>query len=90
MQQIEVTIQHPAGLHARPASDFVQLANQFTSKITISYRDKAVNAKSILGILTLGASNGAKINISAEGTDAQQALDALQTLVENNFVLSGK
>jgi phosphocarrier protein HPr len=90
MQQIELTIQNQAGLHARPASDFVQLANQFQSNISVSYRGKAVNAKSILGVLTLGAAKGAIIQVSAEGADAQQALSSLQVLIESSIGQEGK
>ncbi len=89
MDQIDLTIKHPAGLHARPASEFVQLANRFTANISVSYHGKVVSAKSILGVLTLGAADGAEIQISAEGPDAQDALSALRGLVESGFASAG-
>jgi len=80
-----LTIQHPVGLHARPASIFVQTAKKFTSKITISLDGKEVNAKSILNILALGAGQGSKIRLVIEGDDAEAAINALTELVESNF-----
>ena len=85
MPQATLTIQHPAGLHARPASLFVQAANRFNCEVVVTYKDRSVNAKSILGILTLGANQGARIVISTEGDDAEGALAALKKLVERNF-----
>jgi phosphotransferase system HPr (HPr) family protein len=80
-----VTIQHEVGLHARPAALFVQTAQKFASKITVSYNEKTVNAKSILGLLSLGALTGAEISIQAEGEDSSTALAALCNLVNTNF-----
>ncbi len=80
-----LTIQHPVGLHARPASIFVQTAKKFASKITICMEDKEVNAKSILNVLALGANQGAVIRLITEGEDAEAALKALTELVESNF-----
>lgn len=85
MDRISLTINHPAGLHARPASLFVNTANKYISQIQVSYQDKIVNAKSILGVLTLGANQGAVISITAEGPDALEALKSLQGLVESDF-----
>jgi phosphotransferase system HPr (HPr) family protein len=90
LPQIELTINHTAGLHARPASLFVQTANKFSSEIIVSYSGKNVNAKSILGVLTLGAQQGAVISIRVSGADAEEALGALKELVENNFQIEGK
>ena len=84
-QEINLIIQHPVGLHARPATIFVQKAKQYTSDIWVTFNGKEANAKSILRVLTLGAGNGAKINIRAEGEDAQEALAGLKELVESNF-----
>ena len=83
--EIALTIQHPVGLHARPATVFVKTAKQFTSEITVFYNNKQANAKSILKVLSLGAHNGSQIRIRAEGDDAQNALAELQALVESNF-----
>lgn len=74
------------GLHARPAALFVQTAEQFNCGIKVAPGEREANAKSILGMLTLAASQGAVIiTIRAEGDDAEQALAALKTLVESNF-----
>jgi phosphotransferase system HPr (HPr) family protein len=83
--EITLTIQHKVGLHARPAALFVQTAQKFRSDIQVRCGDRAGNAKSLLGILGLGANSGAEITISAEGDDADEALAALKTLVEDNF-----
>ena len=85
MPEISLTVQHKTGLHARPAAMFVQTANKFKSVIKVKHGEKEANAKSIMGILTLGAGQGAVISIRAEGDDAEQALMALRTLVESNF-----
>jgi phosphocarrier protein HPr len=85
MPEIILTIEHSAGLHARPAAMFVQTANKYKSIIKVRYGEREVNAKSIMGILTVGASQGAVVTISAEGEDAQHALDGLRELVESNF-----
>jgi phosphotransferase system HPr (HPr) family protein len=88
MQTIEVTIKHPDGLHARPATKFVRLAASFPCKIQIADLTKgamAVNAKSILGILSLGINQGHQIRIEADGKDDSNAVEALRLLIENNF-----
>lgn len=85
MPEINVTVQHEVGLHARPASLFVRKAAEFKSDITITCGDRSANAKSILSVLTLGVHQGMEINIKAEGEDAEEALAALKELVDNNF-----
>ncbi len=85
MQQAKVLVQHEAGLHARPASQFVKLAKEFSSNITVTSKGKTVNAKSIMLILTLGANKGTEIEVTAEGEDEQKAVAALVELVERNF-----
>lgn len=84
-----VTIVNPSGLHARPASEFVAAAKQYTSKITIRNAeeapDTAVNAKSIVMLLTLGLGAGCKAEIAASGDDEQAAVDALVTLIASGF-----
>lgn len=87
MPQIEIKVDHPSGLHARPASVFVQTANRYQSEIMVTYGARTVNAKSIIGILSLGANQGAVIRITAEGQDATEALAGIKTLVESNFSL---
>lgn len=87
MQQknVEVLITNKTGLHARPASLFVQEANKYKSQIDINYKDKKVNAKSILSLLGLGANKGSTIVISAEGEDAEVALSGLKEFVEKEL-----
>jgi phosphocarrier protein len=85
MQRKEFVIKNKIGLHARPAAVFVQTANKFKSNITIEKDGKIVNAKSILGVLSLGAEQGAVIKITAEGEDEQEVLKAFEELIENKF-----
>jgi phosphotransferase system HPr (HPr) family protein len=85
MPEITLTIEHEVGLHARPASMFVQTAAKFSSDIEVTHGETTANAKSILAVLTLGAHQGSEITIKAEGDDAEEALDALEALVEDNF-----
>lgn len=80
-----MTIEHEAGLHARPATLFVKTASEYDADIRASYEGRSVNAKSSLQVLTLGAEQGAEITVRAEGEDAEEALDALTRLVESNF-----
>lgn len=85
---LKIKVTHPAGLHARPASLFVQTANKFDSDVKVqNLTDKSdpVNAKSILNVLTLGVMQDHEIEITAEGDDAEQAIQALKALIEDNF-----
>ena len=72
-----VTVRHSEGLHLKAAGDFSQLANKFRSDITVEYAGRCINAKSLLGILSLGIKSGMTIAISATGVDEQDAVDAL-------------
>ncbi|GMA57757.1 phosphocarrier protein [Alicyclobacillus sacchari] len=81
----QVELKNPSGLHARPASLFVAEANKFAAEIFVEAKGKRVNAKSILGLLTLAISQGTTINIIAEGSDAEQAVEALYNLVASGF-----
>ena len=85
MAEISFVIKNKVGLHARPASVFVREASKFKSAITVIYGDTRANAKSILNVLTLGASQGAAISIRAEGEDAEAALQALKALNDSNY-----
>ncbi|MGW8959455.1 HPr family phosphocarrier protein [Paenibacillus sp. NPDC055715] len=76
-----VVVRLKTGLHARPAALFVQEANKYSSEIFVEKEDKKVNAKSIMGIMSLAISTGTEINISAEGADAEQAVNALVSMV---------
>ncbi len=79
--QQTVTVFHQQGLHARPASLFVQAAKRFSSDIRVKKGRKSVDGKSIMGLLTLAANRGARIAILADGPDAEAALAALARLV---------
>lgn len=81
----DVMVQNQVGLHARPATFFIQKANEFKSSIWIEKEERRVNAKSLLGILSLGIVGGTSIRIIADGSDEQQAVDALVELVESGF-----
>jgi len=85
MIQKEFTIQNKVGLHARPASVFVQTAMKFKSDIVVVKDGKEVSAKSILGVLSLGAEKGSKILIKISGEDEKEAIEALDELINNNF-----
>ncbi|MBS3970215.1 MAG: HPr family phosphocarrier protein [Clostridia bacterium] len=78
----KIVVANQTGLHARPASLFVKTANKFSSKITLHKQDKAVDAKSIIGLLSLGVSKGTEIIITAEGEDEQLAVEALVVLIK--------
>lgn len=81
----DVVVQNQVGLHARPATFFIQKANEFKSSIWIEKEERRVNAKSLLGILSLGIVGGTSIRIIADGTDEQEAVDGLVDLVEGGF-----
>jgi phosphocarrier protein HPr len=85
MPEIQLLIKNSVGLHARPASLFVQTASKFKSDIRVKMDGNSVNAKSILHVLTLGAQKGSTITVVAEGEDAEQALAALSDLCARNF-----
>lgn len=82
MVSITATVNHDVGLHARPASDLVRLANSFRSKISLSIGGKRANAKSILQVLGLGAGKGSQVTIETDGEDEQAAAEALAAMVE--------
>ena len=81
----EVTVQNQVGLHARPATFFIQKANEFKCGICVEKDERKVNAKSLLGVLSLGISKGTKITIIADGVDEELATNALVELIESNF-----
>ena len=81
----DVTIQNNVGLHARPATFFIQKANSYKSSIWIEKDDRRVNAKSLLGVLSLGIMGNTQIRIIAGGPDEEQAVDELVKLVESGF-----
>ncbi len=85
MPEITLTVDHPAGLHARPASLFVQTATRFQCDLNVKHGEREANGKSILSVLTLGVNQGAEVTICAEGDDAEEALEALEALIADNF-----
>lgn len=85
MKSIQLTIENKVGLHARPATLFVQAAQKHKAGITVTYQGKTVNAKSLLGLLALGVTQNAVITVAADGSDEEEALNALAALIESNF-----
>ncbi len=81
----EVVVQNQVGLHARPATFFIQKANEFKSSIWVEKDERRVNAKSLLGVLSLGITKGLAISIIAEGSDEEEAVNNLVTLVSSDF-----
>ena len=81
----EFVIRNEAGLHARPAAMFVKLANTFAADIWVEKDDEQVNGKSIMGLMMLAAGPGSVILITAEGDDAEAAMEAIHKLIEGGF-----
>ncbi len=81
----EVKVQNQVGLHARPATFFIQKANEFKASIWVEKEERRVNAKSLLGVLSLGIVGGTEIKVIADGVDEQSAVDGLVKLVESGF-----
>ena len=81
----EITVNNEVGLHARPATFFIQKANEFKSSIWIEKEERRVNAKSLLGILSLGIVGGTNIRIIADGPDEEAAVKGLVELVDSGF-----
>jgi len=78
----DVTVQNSVGLHARPATFFVQKANSFKSSVWVEKGDRRVNAKSLLGVLSLGISKGTAITLISDGIDEGEALEGLVELIQ--------
>ncbi len=81
----EIVVQNQVGLHARPATFFIQKANEFKSSIWVEKDERRVNAKSLLGVLSLGIVGNTKIRIIADGADEEEAIDSLVRLVQSGF-----
>ncbi len=82
----DITVQNQVGLHARPATFFIQKANEFKSSIWVEKEERRANAKSLLGVLSLGITGGTEIKIIADGNDESAAVEALEKLVLSGFV----
>ena len=85
MYMKEAIVSNQVGLHARPATFFIQKANEFKSGIWVEKEDRRVNAKSLLGVLSLGIVKGTPITLIADGSDEKEAVTALVDLVKDNF-----
>ena len=85
MTEVTVQIQNRLGLHARAAAKFVHLANSFESRISVTKDGARVDGKSILGLLTLAATKGTKLQLAAEGKDEEAAIEELAKLVRSGF-----
>ncbi len=85
MYSKEVVVQNQVGLHARPATFFIQKANEYKSSIWIENQERKVNAKSLLGVLSLGITRGTDITIIADGADEEEAVNALVGIIDSNF-----
>ena len=85
MYMKETTVNNQVGLHARPATFFIQKANEFKSSIWVEKDDRRVNAKSLLGVLSLGIVKGTAITLIADGPDEEAAINALVELINSEF-----
>ncbi|TVP85833.1 MAG: phosphocarrier protein HPr [Alkalicoccus sp.] len=73
------------GIHARPATQLVNKAGQFESEITLNYKGKSVNLKSIMGVMSLGVGQGSEVSIKAEGPDEEEAISALDEVMKQGL-----
>ncbi|MCP2239592.1 HPr family phosphocarrier protein [Thermoanaerobacterium thermosaccharolyticum] len=85
MTEKTVEIKNKTGLHVRPAALFVQAASKFSSQIWVEKENKKVNAKSIMGIMSLGVAQGNTVKLIADGSDEQEAIKALVDLIDSKF-----
>ena len=85
MYSKEVEVQNQVGLHARPATFFIQKANEFKSSIWVEVEDRKINAKSLLGVLSLGVRQGDSVTLIADGIDENEAIEGLCSLILSGF-----
>ena len=81
----DIIVQNEVGLHARPATFFIQKANEFQSSIWVVKDERKVNAKSLLGVLSLGITRGTPVTLVADGSDENEAIKSLDALVSSDF-----
>ena len=81
----EVVVENQVGLHARPATFFIQKANEYKSSIWIERDERKANAKSLLGVLSLGVTKGVSVTISADGPDEEEAVNTLVEMISSDF-----
>ena len=86
MIKVEFEIKNRLGLHARPAATFVQACNKYKSEINLIFNSRAVNAKSIIGVLALGVAYGDRIEVEADGEDEGAAIEEIKDLLETKLV----
>lgn len=85
MKSVDTSIVNKLGLHARAATQLVNCASAFAAQVWIRHRDRRVNGKSIMGVLTLAATTGSQLTVEAEGPDEDAAVDAIVALIQNRF-----
>jgi phosphotransferase system HPr (HPr) family protein len=85
MPRKDFTIRNKLGIHARPAAQFVKMANRFNADISVEKDGEEVDGKSIMGLMMLAAGHGSVISVSAEGTDAEAAIEAIGELIDRKF-----
>lgn len=85
MYSKEAVVNNQVGLNARPATFFIQKANEFQSTVWVEVGDRRINAKSLLGVLSMGIMKGTTITLMAEGPDENEAVDSLADLLATNF-----
>jgi phosphocarrier protein len=85
LTQTKVTVPNRLGIHARPAALLVKTATEYVSDIRILFAGDSVNAKSIMGVMTLAAGKGSELVIEAEGPDEEEAVEALVSIVQSGF-----
>ena len=85
MAEKKFTITAETGIHARPATQLVNKAGQYESEVTLVYKEKSVNLKSIMGVMSLGVGQGSEVTIKAEGPDAEAALEGLEGIMKEGL-----
>ncbi|RKD75700.1 MULTISPECIES: phosphocarrier protein HPr [Sinobaca] len=85
MKEKTFNITNDTGIHARPATQLVNKAGQFSSDITLEYNGKSVNLKSIMGVMSLGVGKGAEVTIKADGSDEDEAMNAIEEVVKEGL-----
>lgn len=88
MKEINVLVVDPVGLHARPATVAVNAASKFKSEIKVSFKDKTVNMKSIMGVMSLGIPTQSEIRIMAEGEDEEEAIKSIEEILKAQKVIA--
>ena len=87
MKELKVAVIDPVGLHARPATVAVNVASKFKSEVSISYKDRTVNMKSIMGVMSLGIPTQSEITIVCEGEDEDEAIQTIEEVLKTQQVI---